>query len=308
MTDEVNNTDLLIRRYLLGGLSPLQREQIEQRVFTDPEFREQVELIEEELVDNFVDRALPDEEQAAFSAYLLANPHLRLDVGIVEELKLHAARPSPAVAEAPSESGPGLFASWLAALRRFRTPLAVTCAALILVSAAVLIRRDLETRRLEQQLLTKRSRSEKIGREVARLNAPGDETAASAAREAMASPTTHAELTPGVSRDAGDKSAYPSLAPATGAAYARLRLKLEPAATGFPSYIARFKSVDDGARFEADLPPTTEDGRLGLWVTLPIGVLPDGDYQVELSGRDAAGRLTELPDHYYSFRIVGRRP
>jgi hypothetical protein len=80
---------------------------------------------------------------------------------------------------------------------------------------------------------------------------------------------------------------------------------LEPAAAEFPSYHARFKSVDDGVSFEADLRPTLEEGKPGLWVTLPLGVLPKGDYQVELSGR-RAGPPVELPDHYYQFRIAGR--
>lgn len=306
MTDEVNNSDLLVRLYLLGGLTPLQREQIERRVFTDPEYRERVELIEEELVDEFADGGLPEEEQGAFAVHLLDNPNLRLDVGIVEELKRHAAAPAPAAAGAAVEA-PGLFAGWLAAMRRFRTPLAVTCAALIVISAVVLLWRDLEVRRFRQQLLYERSRSEKIEKEVARLNTPGDAAAAGAALEALASPSTYAELPPGVSRDTRDRSAYPSLAPPPGAAYARLRLKLEPAAAGFQSYRARFKSVDEGVQFEADLRPTLEEGRPSLLVTLPLGVLPDGDYQVELSGRrDAAGPLEELPDHYYSFRIVGR--
>lgn len=311
MTHEIDNSDLLVRRYLLGGLTPPQREQIERRVFTDPEYRERVELIEEELVDEFVDERLSEEERGAFAAHLRANPNLRLDVGIVKELKRHAAArshaPAGAAAEAPAEPEPEprLFAGWLAALRPFQTHLAVTSVVLLAILAGVLLWRGLEARRLEQELLYARSRSEKVEREVARLNAAGDEAAARAALAAMASPSTHAELQPGVSRNARDGAAYPSLSPPSGAAYARLRLKLEPAAD-FQSYHARFKSVDDGLSFEADLRPTLEEGRPGLWVTLPLGVLPNGDYQVELSGRLAAGPPVELPNHYYYFRIAGR--
>ncbi|MET0645724.1 MAG: hypothetical protein ABW208_03830 [Pyrinomonadaceae bacterium] len=306
MTDDVNNSDLLLRRYLLGGLAPGEREQIEQRVFIDPLYREKVQLIEEELVDEFVDGNLTGEERAAFAAHLRVNPSLRLDVGIVEELKRHTA-PRPAAAGV-AEFAPSRWAVWLAALRRFRTPLAVTCLALLVGGAALLFWRNLETRRLEQQLLYERARRDGIEREVARLNAHEGEAGAGAALEAMASPATRAELAPGVSRDARDGAAYPTLAPPPGAAYARLRLRLEPAAGGYQIYLARFKTVDNGVRFEADLRPTLEDGAPGLWVTLPLGVLPDGDYQIELSGRDAAGRLVELPEHYYSFRIIRRRP
>lgn len=311
MTDEPNNSELLVRRYLLGGLTPQQREQIEQRVFTDCQFREKVELIEEELVDEFVEGGLPEEERATFAARLLVNPHLRLDVSIVEELKRHAAlgAGAAAVAGPPVEPvrEPARLAAWLAALRRFRTPVAVTCAALLVISAALLWR-TFESRRLRQQMLYERALSDRVGVEVARLNAAGDEAAVNAAGEAMASPSTHAELTPGVSRDARDKSAYPTLAPPPGAKYARLRLKLEQAAGGYRGFLARFRNVDNSVRFETDLRLSQEGGGDGLWMTLPLALLPDGDYQIELSGRDDTGRLKELPDHYYSFRLARRRP
>lgn len=311
MTDEVNNPDILVRSYLLGGLTEAQREEIERRVFTDPEYSEKVELIEEELIDEFVDGRLPEKEREAFAVHLLANPHLRLDVGIVGKLKQHGAvASSPVTTSAATgvavepEPGPGRFVLWL---RRFRMPLAATCAALLLITAGILLWRNLEARRFEQQIIYDRSRSEIIDREVARLNAPGDEVAAGAALEAMASPSTRAELSPGVSRGgAQDRAAYPTLSPRPGAAYARLRLKLEPSMAGFQSYRARFKSVDGGVSFEADLRPSLEEEGLGLWVTLPLGVLPNGDYQVELDGRRDGGPPQELPNHYYTFRITGR--
>jgi hypothetical protein len=316
MTEEVDNDDQLIRQYLLGGLTPAQREQVERRVFTDSRYRERVELAEAELIDEYADGALAEDEYRAFAGRYLATPHLRLGVRVVEELQRRAARGAAAGAEQvaaaaeppPSRPDPRRRWGWLAALRRHRTPVLVTGLALIVVAAAALLfRPGGGPRPLEERLLHERSPRADLEREVARLSAPRDETEERAAREAQASALASLELAPGIQRDVPEGVAYPSIDVPEGGGYARLRLRLDPAADRYQSFRASFKTVDSSEEFEADLSASADGRGRYLDVMLPLLKLPGGDYQIQLHGRDAPGRLQELPRHYYHLRITRRR-
>lgn len=317
MHDEPDKDELpSIRQYLLGRLTPPQREQVESRVFADGDYREQVELAEGELIDEYVEGELAEDEHRDFAARYLATPRLRLEVRTVEELRrraeavdvVGAAEPRPAAARAQtSAAGPRTRWGWPASLRRHAKSLLAVGLVLLFISAAIVVWLRLGPQQLEQRLLYGRSPRADLEREVARLNAPRDETEARAARAARSSAGAGVELTPGVERAAPGDAADASLDVPEGTAFARLRLKLDPAADRFQSFRASFKAVDGGGEFEANLAPVAADEGRHLDVTLPLLKLPDGDYQIQLHGRDASGRLEELPGHYYHLRLI-RRP
>ncbi len=297
---------------MLGGLTLQEREQVERRVFIDSGYKEKVQLIEEELIDEYIDGGLAEDERAAFASHFLGNPHLRLDVRIVDELKQQTGKLTGAVIT-PAPPKPRNFVpepapreSWLDALRRHRTPTFAVCLALLVFSAALLFWLSLKSQQLEHRLLYERSPRANLERELARLNTPRNDVDARAASEALASASARAELTPGIQRDAPDESAYPSINVPADAAYARLRLKLEPSAAAYQSFRALFKTADSDEQFEADLSPSTDGQERVVGVTLPLLMLPAGDYRIQLYGRDASGRLVELPGHYYHLRIVRR--
>ncbi len=55
-----------IRRYLLGQVSGEEGQQLEERFMTDQEYREEVLIIEEDLIDEYFSEKLSTEEKAAF--------------------------------------------------------------------------------------------------------------------------------------------------------------------------------------------------------------------------------------------------
>jgi len=66
-----------IKKYLLGQLAGADLEEIEQRVLTDDEFYEEVQLIEDELVDEYVNAELSANERRLFEKNFLADPESR---------------------------------------------------------------------------------------------------------------------------------------------------------------------------------------------------------------------------------------
>src|SRR5687768_689163 len=88
---EAANELLLIRKYLLGRLEGEEREQLEERVLSDAEFRNTVLLIEEDLIEEHAEGALDGVERQKFRLMFYTNPQRRLEVQVVEGLKQQAA-------------------------------------------------------------------------------------------------------------------------------------------------------------------------------------------------------------------------
>lgn len=63
-----------IRDYLLGVLPEKQREEIEQRLFSDDDFHLEVEIVEEELFDDYLQNRLLELERRLFETHFLASP------------------------------------------------------------------------------------------------------------------------------------------------------------------------------------------------------------------------------------------
>jgi hypothetical protein len=68
------SADRQIRDYLLGALQAERREEIEQRILSDDDFHEGVEIAEEELVDDYVRGKLPPLDRQLFETNFLASP------------------------------------------------------------------------------------------------------------------------------------------------------------------------------------------------------------------------------------------
>lgn len=63
-----------IRDYLLGALLEKRREEIEQKFFEDDDFHLEVEIVEEELFDDYLQNNLPEPERRLFETHFLASP------------------------------------------------------------------------------------------------------------------------------------------------------------------------------------------------------------------------------------------
>src|SRR5207244_11393703 len=82
-----------IKKYLLGQLAGEDLAEIEQRVLADDEFYEEVQIMEDELVDEYVNAELSPDERRLFEKNFLADPEsrnkLRLGRALARPLSAH---------------------------------------------------------------------------------------------------------------------------------------------------------------------------------------------------------------------------
>jgi len=86
--------DGLIRRYLLGRLAEGEREQLEEKMMADNEFFNAVLLAEDEMVEEYVQRELPESDRASFEASFLSTPEGRQQVAYAKALSRYVS-PTP---------------------------------------------------------------------------------------------------------------------------------------------------------------------------------------------------------------------
>jgi len=63
-----------LRKYLLGKLGEQDCEKIEEQLLSNEEFAKFIDLIEDEIIDEYIDKSLPPRDQQAFEAYFLRPP------------------------------------------------------------------------------------------------------------------------------------------------------------------------------------------------------------------------------------------
>ena len=135
---DIEHEQLLIRKYLLGELNEEQRQQLEQRVITNPEFKEEVLITEEELLEDFVSGTLSSQDRELFLRSYSSPAQLR-KVEVAKALAKYAAIHPIPPRPAPSETG------WTKSLFRFFFKgdrfgqLALATATIVLIGAGGLI-------------------------------------------------------------------------------------------------------------------------------------------------------------------------
>jgi len=100
---DVDEEHVLIRRYLLGELEEELREQLEQRVISDSNYKQEVLITEGELLDEFVSGELSPHDRALFLRNFLASPAQRRKLETAKALHAYAVNhkspDTPAVVE-----------------------------------------------------------------------------------------------------------------------------------------------------------------------------------------------------------------
>src|SRR5947209_12320290 len=78
-----------IKKYLLGQLGGADLAEIERRLLTDDEFYEEVQIMEDELVDEYVNAELSADERRLFEKNFLADPESRNKLRLGRALDRH---------------------------------------------------------------------------------------------------------------------------------------------------------------------------------------------------------------------------
>ncbi len=130
------NNERQIKRHLLGDLTPEELQQVEVRLLDDEEFAAQVQLVEEELIEDYLAGALPPPERARCEAHFLAAPHRQRKLALGRALRRYAMpnRETKSVQEAVRGAA-GL--SWLAAFFTPRWRVAALALIVIVTSVGV---------------------------------------------------------------------------------------------------------------------------------------------------------------------------
>jgi hypothetical protein len=143
--------------YLLGGLKMDERRQIEERYFDDEAFFQEMLIIEEELIDSYVNHHLSDEEVERFEKYYLTTPERRVQVEFARALavsipKVQRLRAMEESQVQPPPARAGLLAAWRERLRPLSLRLVGSVAiALVLVLGSIGFWLLRQAKRLEQE-------------------------------------------------------------------------------------------------------------------------------------------------------------
>src|SRR3989304_768607 len=108
MMQETESQKTALRRYLLGSAPEDERESVEQALLADENLYEELLVIEDELIDQYVWGQLPEPERTSFLQYLDALPDHKERLEFAQALRAHSlgSRAEASVATAGSRGTP----------------------------------------------------------------------------------------------------------------------------------------------------------------------------------------------------------
>ena len=279
------------REFLLGYLDEGERQIVEERLMTDPNYVELVLQAESELMEDYIALELSEDDRKRFDKYVLTNSRqveqLALTRALRSSARVDAAANSPPIVE---RTGRTTETRWTEILHAKMWGVnAVVVAAVILVTivgiVAFIVLRTRENNNQQGSL----------GQEVARLNAQQNLDS-----EAILHGSIIGPLKPGLSRD--DENSNRFVIPTT-EKIVQLRLQI-----GNGQYQAYRAELQTGEGQEivtlTDLKEKQINVERLIVIYLPARIVPPGDYQLRLTGVNQNNQ----PEYIgrYTFRVVGK--
>lgn len=317
-----------IRRYWLGQLSLDATAQLEERYFAADDLFVRVQVVKEELIDDYLFKRLDAEARRRFDSHFLKasehREHVEAIQALIEKLKATPQpAPLPATAQHPRpEAEKTTFGKLWGDLPAGFKVLAWTGAALVLfavIGTVTLYRENRQMRQeLDQILSEKLIREAELARVTAELKRKEAALLAfSPSPSPSITPQPQPGVTPKMSPPVTDQSAlvaFATLSPdmgGRGSSYStevkiatddqRLKLTLKVNdATAYRRYGVEVKT-DGGqpVRSRSGLRPASSDS---IEITLPARLLATGKYDLTLYGESS--KNATVPLFSYSFRVV----
>jgi hypothetical protein len=270
-------TDAVLREFLLGKVDDEEAARIESLFLTDSEARERVLVIEQELIEDYLEDSLTAEEREKFLLRYGQTAAQLQQLRITKAIKDWAVRESARVEAVPVELS--MWSRLRARLRLnpvFVVPIAVTV--LIAIFCAAI-------------WLNSRIKHAAIERELAQLNTP-------ASLREVPPQMFSMDLTPIAVRSVeGGKEFKKS----TDDQIVELRLP-RTQKERYPNYQAEVRRVSGAESFTIPNLPAENDGMSPIRLRLPARILSRGQYQVRLRGVSSDGTVSQLEE--YQFTIV----
>jgi hypothetical protein len=296
-----------LRRYVLGGLEEEARAGLEQQLVTDPDVFETLGVVEDELIEEYLDGTGTDLDRGAFEREFLVSPQRQARLRLAKSLRKHASR---GMAAAPARPQP------VSAAGRWQ-PAWLALAAALVVSLAGNV--WLVSRPGAPQAPTDSGTSARVP--LIDIAATPPPVTTRPAMAALSPPPTPDDLSAALQRERDERlkaegrvaaleeslrrsRSSVSFVLAAGALRSAgsaqrivvpsdamlVRLRLELPGDDYPSYRAVLLN-DAGEELWAasKLKAEPEPGKAFVVLTVTPDRLPRGDYQVKLSGLTTAG-------------------
>lgn len=260
-----------VRHYLLGLLPPAELPPLEERLLTDLAFYEELNLVEDELIDEYLAGELSGCEREAFEFHFMGAPGRDRQVRFARAFMRYVSAHGPEAGEATAEPSEKSVPQAQLVRRRGRVLSRLRAPGPALALAAVLLLA------LGLSWATLRGSRPRGPRRVLTVM-----------------------LTPGGGTRGGGDVQQVTLPAETD----EMRLRLRLAAGEFKSYSAALLDARGATVFTAEgLRPEPDEGGEVVVLSVPAGDLPPGRYLLRLDGVRAGG--SERVGSY-CFRVAGR--
>jgi hypothetical protein len=299
MSSADEKTDTEIRSYLLGEMSSQEQSHIEERLVTDGEYFERVELAEHELIEAYLRKELSAIERARFESHFLSAPERRQRLEMSRVLRATLledaeTRTAPAPVHFPSTSK--LHLRWLAVAASLLICLgAVGMWALRLTNSRELaVKQEREQR---EQLAAQGKRIEELQQELNR-----ERTIQSENRQPSENFLAFLLKPDLVLRGKSSQPTNLVVDPKTRSVQLRLAIEA-PANQPYAAYRAELTTASGSGVLETSrLVATGWGSRRIVALTVPADLLVPRQYRITLWGKMSDGEFEELGT--YSFRIA----
>lgn len=137
---QILEEDLILKRFLLGELPERERSDVEERLFSDPEYFNQLCAAEDELIDEYLYGDLDAGEKGRFERHFLTTPERRESLKVARALQQYISKTGAPPAAEPDEDVPAprpAKRSVLDILRGSFPRLVVAAAVVLVITACV---------------------------------------------------------------------------------------------------------------------------------------------------------------------------
>jgi hypothetical protein len=280
MVDEADREPAL-RDYLLGGLAPAQREEIEERLLADPDFHAEVQATGDDLIHAYLAGDLSVADRERFETHFLSTPRrrervafVRTLVSAVDRVRLGASRPTGAHAVPPApRRSISVLLPWAAAL-------------LVGLGAGGW---SLNERRLREREAVQAKQTE----EDLRQKLTATEARVLELKRSASSPNEGIAIWP--LRDGTERGTEPaeSFSVAPGGEWIRLRVPLPPGVR-MTFYRASLRTANDEEILPFRALQANPAGRT-VDVMVPAGLLRPGAYVLSIRSDSGGLEITAIP-------------
>lgn len=273
-------TDAVLREFLLGKVDEAERARIEDLLLTDPDLRDRVFAIEQDLIEDYLENSLIEDDKEKFLSLYAQTAEQQRTLRITKAIKDWAVMEASAPRATPAEvSFWSRFWTWLRLNPRFVVPIAVTIVIAIVIAIVWLNTRTAQQRHLAIEL------------ELAQLNSL-------TSRGETLPQMTSFDLRPVSVRSIETKN---ELRIPANTRFIELYL-LWIRADRYALYQAEVLRIEGSESFTIRELEGDRDGRNTIRLRLPAEFLTRGDYRINLTGVSSDGSAGVSEE--YTFAVV----